>query len=112
MVFKKVINQIAYKVQKSNKKLKQVLDTTSSVLDKGADLGTRILENPITQELLLASPYGSATNRLANLAIGGAKQLADLTNRSSYSGNVNKVSGNVLEKAKALNRTKKQVMMT
>jgi hypothetical protein len=64
MVFKKVINQIAYKVQKSNKKLKQVLDTTSNVLDKAADLGTRVLDNPITQDLLLASPYGSATNRL------------------------------------------------
>jgi hypothetical protein len=112
MVLKKVLNRVGYKLKGGNTNFKQIgrnaLDKVSRSLSTGADFLADVQNNPIAQEVLSTTPYAGAANAFLGAGISGARQLSNITNRSNYSGNVNKVSGMVLEKTKRLKEDTQQ----
>jgi hypothetical protein len=63
-----------------------------------------IANNPITQAAAMASGNPEAIGMMQQAGSIG-KQAGALTNAKNYSGNVNQVSQNILERAQAINQT-------
>lgn len=78
----------------------RVLGKVSSGLSTVSHVAQTLAGNP-----LLAAVAGPEANVLASVVAGAAKSGSDLTNSGGYRGNVNQVSGQVLQKAQNLQST-------
>ena len=94
----------AFQFGSSFKKPNVSLNKLSGGMRKISNTVSRILDNPIAQAVISSNPelagiYGGIRGGSAILGAG-----AQLTNKKNYSGNVDDVSAQILQRAKVVNK--------
>jgi len=105
-------NKVAEDAPKFLGTISNGLHTGSNFINKIADVGSRIADNPITMSI--APELSVGLHSLTNGLRAGSKFLdsgAHLTNAKSYRGDLNQVSNRVLERAHKVKENGNKIRM-